>query len=288
MYKLVKNYRNDHNLRQRFNELAKKTFGIDFEDWYQNGYWNEKYNPYSIVEDGRVIANVSVNITQMMLDGEQKCLIQLGTVMTEDCYRNQGLIRKIMEAIDEDYEGKIDGIYLFANESVLDFYPKFNFKKALEYEYSKKVSIKKDRTMMPIVMNNKKAWSRLEQVMDKHITHSRFSAVDSNELVMFYVTKYMQENVYYDEKLDTYVIAEINGDEILIYNIFSAFEISMDTIIEAFGKEINKVRLGFIPQNAEGYTITEVREQDTTLFLKGIDVKTFEKAQVMFPTLVHA
>lgn len=64
----VKDYRSNDELRASFNELVKKTFGLDFEDWYQNGYWTEKYNPYSMVENGKVIANVSVNLTDYLCD----------------------------------------------------------------------------------------------------------------------------------------------------------------------------------------------------------------------------
>ena len=97
---IIKNYRNNEELRQSFNELARKTFGIDFEDWYQNGFWSDRYNPYSVVENGRVIANVSVNHMNFIRRGERQFFIQLGTVMTEESYRNRGLIRQIMEEID--------------------------------------------------------------------------------------------------------------------------------------------------------------------------------------------
>ncbi len=33
MYKIVKNYRDNDALRHSFNELAEKTFGLNFEDW---------------------------------------------------------------------------------------------------------------------------------------------------------------------------------------------------------------------------------------------------------------
>ena len=75
MYNLIKNYKDNEALRHSFNKLANKTYGLDFEDWYQNGYWGEKYNPYSIVKDGEVIANVSVNITDMMWNGMRKHFI---------------------------------------------------------------------------------------------------------------------------------------------------------------------------------------------------------------------
>ena len=59
---IIKKYRDKEELRKSFNELAKKTFGLNFEDWYQNGFWGDNYNPYSIVMDGRIVANVSVNM----------------------------------------------------------------------------------------------------------------------------------------------------------------------------------------------------------------------------------
>ena len=41
----VKDYRDNPGLRASFNALAGEIFGLDFEDWYQNGYWGDSYNP---------------------------------------------------------------------------------------------------------------------------------------------------------------------------------------------------------------------------------------------------
>lgn len=140
MWEIAKSVRDDGELRRSFNELAKKTFDLDFEDWHQNGFWGNNYIPYSVVMDGKVVANVSVNRTDMLWNGSKKHLIQLGTVMSEEACRNQGMIRRLMEEIEQDFGAEAEGIYLFANDSVLDFYPKFGFRKAVEYQYSKKVS----------------------------------------------------------------------------------------------------------------------------------------------------
>lgn len=55
-------------------------------------------------------------------------------------YRNQGLSGKLMNHIIEVYEQEYNFIYLFANESVLDFYPKFGFEKVQESSFSLKFS----------------------------------------------------------------------------------------------------------------------------------------------------
>ena len=43
-----------------------------------------------------------------------------------------------MEQVKEDWEKRYDFIFLFANESVLDFYPKFGFERKEQYQFETK------------------------------------------------------------------------------------------------------------------------------------------------------
>lgn len=284
---VVKNYRQNEELRHSFNELAKKTFWIDFEDWYQNGYWTDRYKPYSIVMDGKVVANVSVNQTDFELNGVVKHYIQLGTVMTDEQYRNRGLIRRIMEEIDKDYAEGTDGIYLFANNEVLSFYPKFGFRTAKQFEYVKEVQNEKAATFMQIPMGDKEAWDMLEQKIKTGYVQSAFEMMDNSQLNMFYVSKYMQENVYYSEELDAYVVAEIEEDTLTINMIISDKEQELNAVAEGFGPKVCHVILGFTPRNSEGFEKREIDQDDSTLHVKG-DWKDFEELGLMFPLLAHA
>ena len=54
MVQILKGYRHDAALRASFNALAEKTFGLNFEGWYQNGFWGDNYNPYSVFMDGKI------------------------------------------------------------------------------------------------------------------------------------------------------------------------------------------------------------------------------------------
>lgn len=288
MYEFKKNYKDNAELRQSFNVLAEKTFSLNFEDWYQNGFWRENYIPYSMIQDNKVIANVSVNITDIVWNGTKKHFIQLGTVMTDEAHRNKGLIRMLMEEVEKDYGEKADGMYLFANDSVLEFYPRFGFKKVAEYQYSKQVENQKEATMKQIPMDNKPAWETLEKAINESKVFGSFDMVGNSDLFLFYVTKFMQENVYYDEQLDVYVIAEPEEDTLLIHNVFVKKEIDLEKVIEAFGKSVKKVVLGFVPQNREGYFVEEIEEADTTLFIKGDAFERFDGEQLMFQTLAHA
>ena len=43
------------------NGLTQKTFGFDFEGWVTNGYFEGDYIPFSYVEGGIMVSNVSAN-----------------------------------------------------------------------------------------------------------------------------------------------------------------------------------------------------------------------------------
>ena len=284
---VVKSYKDDEKLRKSFNELATDTFGLNFEDWYQNGYWTEKYNPYSIVIDGKVVANVSVNTTDFEVNGEIRYYLQLGTVMTDKKYRGQGLIRVLMNEIEKDYAGKVDGWYLFANDTVLDFYPRFGFVPAKEHEYFCDVKQNSKNLFQQVTMNRKEQWDKLEAKIKTAYAQSAFELVGNTQLPMFYVSKFMQENVYYSEELDAYVIAEIEDEEVILYAVVSDVEQDIAKIVGGFGEHVRCITLGFTPKHTEGLNIREVQQADTTLFIKG-DLKLVEEEKLMFPLLAHA
>ena len=98
---IISYYHQQDILRSSFNALAEETFGLNFENWYRLGYWGDQYTPYSILEDGQIVANVSVNRTDLVIWGERKRMYQLGTVMTKPEYRNRGYIRRIMASLEE-------------------------------------------------------------------------------------------------------------------------------------------------------------------------------------------
>ena len=80
---LVSNYMRDDALRHALNDLTKKTFGFDFESWVTGGYFEGDYIPFSFIEDGKIISNVSANRMSFLQNGVEKNYIQIGTVMKQ-------------------------------------------------------------------------------------------------------------------------------------------------------------------------------------------------------------
>lgn len=84
---LVSDYMRDDTMRHALNELTRKTFYFDFEDWVTWGYFEGDYIPYSFIEAGKMIANVSANRMTFLQNGVERNYIQIGTVMTDEAYR---------------------------------------------------------------------------------------------------------------------------------------------------------------------------------------------------------
>ena len=284
--RIESDYRENEVLRNSFNELAGKTFGLNFEGWYRNGFWKDNYNPYSVIEDGKVVSNISVNACNMNYKGNVVRLIQLGTIMTDPDYRGRGYSRALMERILEDYRDKVDGIYLFANDSVLDFYPKFGFRVRKEYQYSKQVVNEGDCTACLLSMSDQKDWDKMVQILGNTRQNSAMYMVDNSGLYMFYLSQFMRENTFYIEECDSYVIAEVEDDTLILHAILG--KAVPDQVIAAFGKDIEQVILGFTPLDAGGFEKNELVEEDTTLFVQGRFFDETEKEDFMFQAITHA
>lgn len=285
MIEIVKHYHSNKTLRDSFNALAEATFGLNFENWYQNGFWGDNYTPYSVVMDGKIAANVSVNRTDMVIGCVRKRLYQLGTVMTAEGYRNRGYIRAIMEEVEKD-TADADGVYLFANDRVLDFYPKFGFTRGTETVYSRAVSQSGPCRMHTVPMKDAAGWNRLRKAMEESTFPAACLMVDNPGLIFFYVSQFMQDCVYFSESDNVWAIAELDGGHLMLHNVFSAEAVSLDRVIAAFGAEVTQVTLGFSPADPCGFTAGELKEEDCTFFVKGPAFHTFEGLRI--PSLSHA
>ncbi|MBU3136159.1 GNAT family N-acetyltransferase [Clostridium gasigenes] len=289
-YRYISDYKNNQILRTSFNNLARKTFGIDFEQWYNDGYWGEGYITYSLLEDEIVVANVSVSIMEFLILDEQKRYIQIGTVMTADEYRGRGLCKALMERVLKEWEDKCELIYLFANDSVLEFYPKFGFVPMNEYQCSINVNKKrKSRNMTKMDMSNKNHRELLYNIVNNRISFSKVTMLNCTSLVMFYCTSFMKDSIYYLEDYNTVVIAEFDGNKLYVQDIFSTKDIKLDIIIdEIISDEIKEVILGFTPNENLFYEERLFKDEDTTLFVKGRERNIFGVNKLMFPILSHA
>lgn len=324
-YTFSKTVKENDSQRAAFNALTQQTFGFDFEDWYSAGHWGNLYIPHTLFDGEKAISNVSVNLIQFDICGEKKKYIQLGTVMTDEICRGQGLNRRIMEQVLAEYADKADGIYLFANDSVLDYYPKFGFQAADEWEYYLSRECLDDNAR-PVAdgegqsdngdMGSGKAAGqnrsclRLEKADMDQDAQRLYELIQScakqaipnpNDgmymdenlaLYQFWMAAGFGDSVYCLPEKETFVIAELEGQTLRIQQIFGRERVDMKALAKAFEDllkvTIEEVVLGFTPAQKDEFLCRKRWEEDCTLFVLGEDLKRIEKEKMMFPILSHA
>lgn len=288
-FTFLTDYRHDDKHRIAFSALTQKVFGITFEAWYQTGYWNEKYIPYTLFDGEKAIANVSVNIMDFNTFGKSQRYIQVGTVATDPDYRHQKLSRFLMEKVLADWRGKCDFIYLYANPSAVDVYPRFGFQKVKEYEYHKMIekkstSVEFEKLDMSMQFNRDKLYDYA-----KHsAVFGKVSMRENADLVMFSCVSFLPDHVYYIKSLDLIVVAFFKENQLHLWDVFGKKKVELDSVINILAHgQIDHVVLGFTPEDLDAYEVREFAGDDT-LFIEQDKTKLFDENKIMFPLLSHA
>lgn len=290
---LVCDYMRDDTLRHALNELAKKTFWIDFEDWVTGGYFEGDYIPYSFMENGKIISNVSANRMTFLQNGVERNYIQVGTVMTDENYRRQGLAKKLIDHVIKQYKDNCDGFYLFANLEALEFYDQCGFSRVTEYRYEVKEEFCKRRSegerFMPVNTADGKMKQKYMDMIRHSAVNSSMEQINKFGLQMFYTAD--MENVCYAKDLDCFIVAETEGDTLFLQSIICENQVALSDVLCRMSGEYHECRLGFTPTLKDiDMCIAEKYDgaEDYRLFYFGDQLKSIEKEKLYFPELSHA
>ncbi len=277
---LIYDYKDIEKYRLNFNELANTTFGIDFEKWYQKGLWNDRYICYSYAHGNKIVANVSISKMDMILEGKKKKSLQIGTVMTHPDYRKRGLSAKLINIILDEHEKNHDFIYLFANNSVLDFYPKFGFKSLHETQYSMDINTVKDKSakIRKLDMTNINDLSKINKFASERTPISNVFGVENGEhILLWYCVNIFYDNIYYLEDEDAIVIYEIENEQLHIYDIISKKAVDFYNLLKGIiTEDTKKVVFHFTPDLLDIDAKYSFSETDDAFFVKplSIDITT--------------
>ncbi|WP_107926949.1 GNAT family N-acetyltransferase [Lysinibacillus parviboronicapiens] len=291
-YQLISDYRDNIKYKESFNELAKKVFALDFQQWYDRGFWSDNYICYSYLDGNQVIANASVNKMDIVSNGKEYRAIQVGTVMTHPDYRHQGLAAKLMNHIIKKYEKDCDFIYLFANDTVLDFYPKFGFEKVQESSFSLKTchlkKLTEKATVRKLDINNQGDFALMKEFAVTRTPVSSILGVKNNEhLLMFYLILVFHDAIYYVEEEDVIIIFEQQEHELHIFDIISKKRVGLEIINCVVSTDMEVINFYFTADFDCPYIETAfITNSEDTLFVR--PVVNRETKHFLWPLTSHS
>lgn len=278
---------NDDFARKSYFQLAKAIYKLKFETWYQSGYWDKRFIPYTIMDKDLAVSSVAVCINDISWHGLQKRYVQISTVMTLPEYRNKGLNRYLMEAVINDWKDKCDAVYLLSNDSVVDFYPKFGFVEFKEYQYSKSIS-KENGVYRKLDIEASDDWDLIIEHYKRGNPYSELK-VDNLCQFVFHCIQFISDNIYFVDEYDAVVVIKYDNNKLICYDVFSDGLVPLDKILSIMANEgTDMICLGFTPIVKEGYIVKESQEEDTHLFVRKGKENIFKDNKVMFPMLSRA
>jgi GNAT superfamily N-acetyltransferase len=237
------NNKNDKNYQTMLNNLLKDIF-LDFQFWYDLNLWDENYESYSIIENGEMISNICIFKTELMFNQKQYSALSIGAVATKQEHRCRGLLRILMEHIIKKYKGV--PMYLCANDEVVNFYPKFGFKRVFEKLPVCELEINNDIKPFKLQYDDPKV---LDYVYNRVNYSDKLDCLNTKSINLFHIhCGYLKDFIYEIPELKTLIIAEQNGSTLKLIGVFSLNNINFKDLISFMPfNNVNKIEFGFTP-----------------------------------------
>lgn len=294
----VKHYMADDGLRAALNALTRQTFGFDFEKWVAGGGWEGDYLPYSLMEGGRMLANVSANRMRFLQNGQERRYIQIGTVMTDRAYRRRGLAAQLMRAAMDDLRGECDGFYLFGNLSALGFYDKLGFSRITETRYALRADAQqtaltraKQREgtalFQPVDRADEAVAARYRQALAAGVPYAALEHVNRRSLHLFYTMS--MKTVRYCAELDAFCVLADEDGQMVLQSVVCARRLPLAEILSRI--DVPVAALGFAPEASDA-ALFDAHPwdggEDYRLFILGDSLRDVQAKGLCFPALSHA
>lgn len=268
---------NDKAYQALLNDLLKDIF-LDFQFWYDLNLWDENYESYSIMEDGKIVSNICVFKTQVLFHGKQSLALSLGAVATREGYRGRGYSKIIMEHILDKYN-KVP-MYLGANDSVIQFYPRFGFQRIYEKLPVALVNINNQIEPIAMLYDDPRVTDYVYQRMN---FSQILDCMNTKTINMFHIHwGYLKNSIYHIPELDTMIIAQQEGQVLKLIGVFSKKEITFGELaLHLPFQGVNRIEFGFMPYWEDvGYSMQDY--ETDPIFVRNI---TCDLGDFKFPEL---
>lgn len=282
-HKIIQNYKDNDNLRNNFFDFIRNIFGnLDFREWFERGFWNDQFIPYSIVIDGKIIANVSISKLRLLIDDKEKSGIQIGSVGTLPEYRGQGFARKLMNYVIDQHEDSTDLFFLFANETVLDFYPRFGFRHVTQTIFSQNLSnFHPDFSGRKLDINSETDMSIIKPLVNNRAPLTQiFGALDHSFITFWHLLNIFPENIIYLDDANVIIIATESNQELHIFDVIFTENVAISELIgKVIQNDTTNTVVYHFPPDQLNFHYDDTIPCDDPLFVRGdfpIDGRKFK------------
>jgi hypothetical protein len=228
-------------------DLMQETFGFRFDLWRKHGGWTDAYTSYSIIENGRMLANACALHMDLTLNEKAVEAVQVGAVATRRDRRGEGLSRQVMEGLLEQWGDT--PCFLLPNHSVMDFYPRFGFRLVsqahpwLPFEPLSNTSV----DMQRIPAREAPAWIS-RYIEQRKCTSRLLDCTNIAPAGWFHLLYEFQSDIYLIPGLETMLVLRHEGNYLILIDVATSQPINFQDLAPYLAfPGVERIRFGFNP-----------------------------------------
>lgn len=264
----------DHEWHAPFFQLMEEVFGLSgFRDWGALCGWSGDYVVHGWEENGRLVA--SLGETRMVLtgsDGRAFDALQFGAVATAKEARGRGLARYLIENVLNVADRSNLAVLLFANPSVIDFYPKFGFRRVpcqrlwIDQPHGSRSQALPGKILDPQSLNDRKMVEIL--IAKSNAAGGLLLAKRSMGTILWHWLNSNLTAVYLQE-FDSIAFIELTENDLFLADCLGGEE-AEDAVVKALVGVRPAIEFGFVPTSkALLERLTQAADKDCYMFWLG-------------------
>jgi ribosomal protein S18 acetylase RimI-like enzyme len=262
----------DREWHEAFHDYVARVFpGVSFRRWAAFGGWQEHYRVFALLEENRIVASAALTRMDLVLQGRAVRGWQLGAVGTDPSCRRRGLQRRLLPHVLAQADAD-DLVFLFANENVLDFYPRFGFRRARESVFTAAHRALPAgaplRVLAPDNAADRALLARVAAAAEP--STALFGASRYGSIVLWYLCNFHGEHVRYVPEHDALIVAEQAGSTLFVYDVLARtrFDVAqqLPRLIEG---PIERIEFFYSPERDWPSTEPTREYIDAPLFVRG-------------------
>lgn len=244
-----------------------------------------KVTPFAVIDDeGQILSILNASQMQVCINGNLNRALQIGTVATLPDQGGKGYAGMLQTFVQNKLAKEFDFIFLFANSSVLDFYPKYGFRARQQVVHKYYIQQSGHPEYQPLKLDID-GLNLLKDLLDRRDGISnKMGVLDSQWLTEFYCRTFFKDNLWVNVARDTIVVATVDGSVLKLQDII-ANKLPYDFFINLSWYGISEIHLGFTPDKFNGDFDIEALPDDEQIFVCGDFPE--DLSEFKFPALAY-
>ena len=245
---------------------------IDFRAWRDRGGWTGDYHAHALADGDQIVANVSVARVELVVEGRAARGMQLGAVGVIPERRGRGLQRALLDEVLGEIGREADVVFLFANDEVLDFYPRFGFERVEERVFGAEASVLPSPERLPrLSLDRPEHLDRFRAACASALpVTERFGARGYGWIALWYATYFVERHLFHAPEHDAVVVARQKEDLLEVLDVLAPRRFDLGPLLPRIAESpVRRIEFGFTPELWWPGAGPLRSSADSTLFVRG-------------------